>query len=963
VSRKPALTLDTVEAILGEAARAKLLDFSEELSEPAADADAIKERFLDWAAAELIPAFQNADTKPPGVDEKSLPHRVFALLKRQHDPEPDAPTSQPVALEELPTPLVRAVLEWRNEKEPFRRVNRLIDTIEVLCKLHTVAGLSSFVDEAARNPELVRGKDDQLSRACSTIAFHLRKPSLGHWWQMVRETNEALGTLGEVRVRPGNKLRDAFDGNDSLITLRNKYAHGATPPPQACNQHLQKYSPVMDTLLEQAHSLSTVTLLVKLEDGSVLQARGKTPQPLKPSELSKENAAALKPGHCYLASAAGKLLDLHPLLSFEPDSPVSGDQGEKQTPSDGSFFFYDSLPGHVTLLNYPLARHKQDKTLRETLLERFRIEEWKKWSGLELSPFRSLMEDLTEDFVGRQQELDQLAGFLAGTDRGFVILQGPPGVGKSSVLARMSQALLHKDQREEAWAESPKKPDPGTQFRVVEYFIRRDSTDTAAKMLDSLNQRLDARFQLPSTSLGTTDEEQQRAFNERLDTISSLLEGTKERMVLIIDGLDEARPDDPLMSVLPRKTWPNIIVLYGSRPLHGGFYDELEAEPEQRSECLLGGLGLEDTRALLYAHVNKYELEDSYAETVLERSEGNPLNLKLLCQGLEQQTYKLNDRAALPRHMEELYQKALAGMEAHSPEAIDLLSLLAASRDFVSVAMAAELMGTTEKRLDPTVSACMELLYEDPLTENLIDYQLFHESLREHLQDKRSREVNRWEEKLAEWSSDWQRDEKPRHEAERLRYAMAYAVPHQVACRDRAQQAFLEKSLHKSSQWMASVKQSHEVRQRGEKILALVENPAWREQCFKARGNGVALRRAIRHAQDVLRELDQDGSNRERLLRFARWRHDEPERFYNEQLDRLRAERLPLEEVVQLAEMGETPRDRVMLALSALWTPKPPANLPVQDGFQIFRQSMSQWLEESQDTALKKMWELTLKSP
>ena len=158
---------------------------------------------------------------------------------------------------------------------------------------------------------------------------------------------------------------------------------------------------------------------------------------------------------------------------------------------------------------------------------------------------------------------------------------------------------------------------------------------------------------------------------------------------------------------------------------------------------------------------------------------------------------------------------------------------------------------------------------------------------------------------------------------------------------------------------MASVKQSHEVRQRGERILELVEAPAWREQCFKTRGNGVALRRAIRHAQDVVRELDQDGSNRERLLRFARWRHDEPERFYNEQLGRLRAERLPLEEVVQLAEMGETPRDRVMLALSALWTPKPPANLAVLDGFQLFQQSMHQWLEESQDSALKKMWELT----
>jgi len=42
----------------------------------------------------------------------------------------------------------------------------------------------------------------------------------------------------------------------------------------------------------------------------------------------------------------------------------------------------------------------------------------------------------------------------------------------------------------------------------------------------------------------------------------------------------------------------------------------------------------------------------------------------------------------------------------------------------------------------------------------------------------------------------------------------------------------------------------------------------------------------------------------------------------------------------------------------------PPKNLRLLDGFNVFQKSMSEWLEESQDAALKKMWDtLAPRSP
>ncbi|MEO2162640.1 MAG: hypothetical protein ABGY29_08980, partial [bacterium] len=86
---------------------------------------------------------------------------------------------------------------------------------------------------------------------------------------------------------------------------------------------------------------------------------------------------------------------------------------------------------------------------------------------------------------------------------------------------------------------------------------------------------------------------------------------------------------------------------------------------------------------------------------------------------------------------------------------------------------------------------------------------------------------------------------------------------------------------------------------------------------------------------------------------------DEPDRLYGEQLERLGEPDLPLDEVVQLARMGDSSRDRVMLALRALWTPKRRENLPRASNFESLRKEMEKWLEEAQDRALEKSWELT----
>jgi hypothetical protein len=111
----------------------------------------------------------------------------------------------------------------------------------------------------------------------------------------------------------------------------------------------------------------------------------------------------------------------------------------------------------------------------------------------------------------------------------------------------------------------------------------------------------------------------------------------------------------------------------------------------------------------------------------------------------------------------------------------------------------------------------------------------------------------------------------------------------------------------------------------------------------------------------VLRARERSpGAAAQDVLRLARWYHDEPARLYEAQRAMLRApvvgaaQPAHLERVVDLARMGARPREKVMLALSALWaSDRRPAELP-----HALTEQVRDWLEEAREPALDKLWTL-----
>lgn len=814
-------------------------------------------------------------------------------------------------LNDLPTPLVRALQQFNQELQPFRRVHKLIDAVEVLVKFHTVIVVSDYFSR--------QNVSEQMK---ALLAAGLRTPSLGIWWQFAREIAAALAKEHTPFV-PGidkylgkkGALFKALEGENNLIRFRNGYAHGATPSDMQCEADLKRYFPVVRDVLQKADHLHSLRLFFVKGDGSTWHAAG-------PDPLPREPIAAALPGKCCLANATGQALILNPLL-------ICRDESNK------FFFFNDLREKDAAILNYDTCDHMRDAAIRSELLDRYPLDEWTAKPLPE--EFRDRIEQLTETFKGRREELRRILRFVARSPRGLMMVWGGPGVGKSALLARAIQVMKWPAEIREA--EDLTTPSPLGEVRVFEYFIRRGQrTANTDYLLDNLNSRLEAAFRT-GLPLGGSTSERAKFFDDRLKQISTRLKET-QRLVILIDGLDEGMEAAGLLESLPKETPDRVVVIYASREhprIRQSLYELLDRE--NHDALPLSGLTASDVRALLNDYVNKYEIGAQYLEAVASKSQGNPLYLKLLCRGLERGDYRLNDELQLPSEMKELYRTVMKRLSG-TAGACDFLRVLAVAQDYFTPAMAQEVLKPevpalgTDLMESTVLPECMELLTENPLTEKVRDFQLFHESLREFIQDEFPAECRRWERRIADWCRCWN-DLAPSDESGI--YAVRYAIHHMDQCR----QDLLKRQKDSEAVTLQ------------EEMIALLWNSRFRQQVFERCGNASSLQHDIPIVQRLLLQKDRNGSEMDAFLQLAHMYHYEPGRRYRQQLESLsrRGAAGQLEGVERLAMMGGTPRDKVLLVMRAVCQAGNRGRIP-----QSVSVAVRCWLDQANESALSQLW-------
>lgn len=668
-------------------------------------------------------------------------------------------------------PQINGILELLEKEEShFRRIHRLIDLCEVLIKTHTSYILSDYfsVKDIADDikellayvliipslgswqkigrivlndlavPKVIlknefEGLEELLSKKQKSKLLLIMKSIYSLSGEVyVLKDNIDYDIKNDIRKNCFNLNRYVMSTSlfikdfyttfnwwdekvevNKLVDFRNRYAHGATPSEEHCEREFKNYWNVIKNILQSrnmAWLFNTSVVVFKLEGEKLIPAYF---DDYSYSFLTEENLEKIfehnkniKPNRPYLFNEEGELLELFPLLYYKKHEKSSRD----------TIIFYNDLKNkdkkEISYLNYSYGDHVKEKEIYKEFMDIIKIEEWKKQFKI---TFDERIEELTNVFEGREKELDKITNFLQKRDKGFCFITGAPGIGKSSLVAKLIKTL-----KQEA------------DISIIEYFIKRDNGNSE-DILKYLNYKLEEIFK---TGLAIDEKNLKNSLDARLNSIFKKL--NKRKLVIIIDGLDEGlKEDKEILSNLMYESYKGIYVIYSSRMSHEikKFYNYLDREEKFKME--LGGLSSAEIRSLLYEVVNKYELEDNYVEEVKRKSEGNPLYVKLLCRALDEGEMKVNDSISLTSSINDFYKSIIDRyLEMDNGQWIlRTLCIITCAKQFVSEKFIKLVMNYKyykgENDIPRALNELREVLITNPFRSN--EYQLFHESFREYL--------------------------------------------------------------------------------------------------------------------------------------------------------------------------------------------------------------------------------------
>ncbi len=368
-------------------------------------------------------------------------------------------------------------------------------------------------------------------------------------------------------------------------------------------------------------------------------------------------------------------------------------------------------------------------------------------------------------FFGREDVLAEMDAWVSERDGGWLVVTGSPGLGKSALMDR--------------WLRRREAAGSLTAF----HFIRRGHLDWAEPQV--VQRNLAAQIEVMFPEQRDADAEPVYRLEQLLGHVGPVLAERGERLVLLVDGLDEAMTlgkDNPIPSIFPLEVPARVFVVTASRPRYPHLnwfhrrtgattWVDLDERVESNEQAVrehwqrlgptmepplsvdLAHAAIEGARGNLLHAVKLFEL---WSRPNAERSPGD------VPQGFEGMLEELWERTgALPKDAKERVR--------------DGLSLISSARESLPLRVVDELLGWDEGEAeDELLPLAREMLLEEPWHEEPA-YRPFHEGLRELVERKRPRSIREHHGVLSEYAA-WPIE----GDAFRRSYALRHRVEHRV---------------------------------------------------------------------------------------------------------------------------------------------------------------------------------------
>ena len=350
----------------------------------------------------------------------------------------------------------------------------------------------------------------------------------------------------------------------------------------------------------------------------------------------------------------------------------------KEFPKEGLWWPYRGTTDFEKLLRmhlanfirttYPLSSTWHDAASAQTLAgsQPFPLQLERRTNYFQVQT--KIISEYARTFVGRELAQQAFEHFMNTHPRGYFILRGGPGQGKTAICCHLveSEGYLH-------------------------HFISRTGGRADSRLiLRSLVSQLNSLAQL-SQNVPESIPELTKTYEELLDIIAA----RQNRVVIVIDGLDELHEDNnEQLPYLVGDTLPNgVYYLLTSRP--GDRLDRLQelrfAIPHQLYE--LGPLVLSEMREILHSH--KPGLSAAEIERIAEASQGNPLYLRTVADQLG--INPAYDLQTLPDRIEGFFRNAISGLATGNSVLSSVLAVFCTARTPMSLHDLANILGSQQR--------------------------------------------------------------------------------------------------------------------------------------------------------------------------------------------------------------------------------------------------------------------------
>lgn len=271
--------------------------------------------------------------------------------------------------------------------------------------------------------------------------------------------------------------------------------------------------------------------------------------------------------------------------------------------------------------------------------------------------FTNIINEKTHSFVGRQLVFDAFKRFTDRHPRGYFIIRGDPGIGKSALAAQMVK----------------------THGYIHHFNNRSEHINDAETFLGNMCAQLIAAYGLKYTTLPQDARKNAGFLQKLLNEVSAQL-GSQGKTILVVDGLDEV--DMPVPSpgtnilYLPRLLPEGIYIVTTTRKIQLSLKIECEYETldlEHNSEGNIADIQAYVQQAVgapgIQAYIAAHGIDnEKFVAHMVEKSEGNFIYLRYVLPEIEQGAYKDLDLAAIPSGLQNYYEDHWVRMRGSEAE-------------------------------------------------------------------------------------------------------------------------------------------------------------------------------------------------------------------------------------------------------------------------------------------------------